>query len=164
MDLRELSDKVAELIAALLPEQTDADHADAHDARALTLTDVGSQTELRGVLDSLDGEALRGVLAARVEADRGGIEDTRTAGQRLIDALLSLVRGAHDGGLVPDGTNPPGLVVIVPVEALLQQPAGQQPSLLDTGARGWACRRRRAPAAGAGSVRGRCSDCAARRA
>ncbi len=131
VDLAELTGKVDELIAALLPELIDADHADAHDARDLSLIDVGAHTAVRGTLDALDGEELRGILLARVEQDRGGPEDTRSSGQRLIDALLDLARAAHDGGLLPDGTNPPGLVVIAPTDALLGQPATQQPSLLD---------------------------------
>lgn len=133
IDLAELQGKVDELVAALAPEVLDGDHADAYDARDLTFADVGSQTTAKLVMDRLDGEQLRGLVQARANADRGGPDDTRTQGQRLFDALLSLVRGAADAGLVPDGTATTSeLVVITPVDALLDLLPSQQPSLLDT--------------------------------
>ena len=112
VDLADLKGKVDELCAALAPDVTDSDLADARETGELTLTDVGAQTRLGGHTDALTGEWLRDVLAAKAEADRG-LADPRTSGQRLLDALLDCVRVAIDAGAVPqtDGT-PPTLVVV----------------------------------------------------
>ena len=100
VDLADLKAKVDELCAALAPDVTDSDLADARETGELTLTDVGAQTRLGGHTDALTGEWLRDVLAAKAEADRG-LADPRTSGQRLLDALLDCVRVAIDAGAVP---------------------------------------------------------------
>ena len=128
VDLADLKGKVDELCAALAPDVTDSDLADARETGELTLTDVGAQTRLGGHTDALTGEWLRDVLAAKAEADRG-LADPRTSGQRLLDALLDCVRVAIDAGAVPgsDGT-PPTLVVVSTETDLLRtaEPGAEQ--------------------------------------
>lgn len=95
VDLADLRAKVDELVAALAPDVTDEDLADARESAELRLLDVGAQTRLDGHTDALTGEWLREALAAKAEAD-GTEGDTRSAAQRTLDALLDCVRVAVD--------------------------------------------------------------------
>ena len=128
VDLADLKAKVDELCAALAPDVTDSDLADARETGELTLTDVGAQTRLGGHTDALTGEWLRDVLAAKAEADRG-LADPRTSGQRLLDALLDCVRVAIDAGAVPGSdTGAPTLVVVTTETDLLRTTDPRQPT------------------------------------
>ncbi|MCW2777984.1 MAG: hypothetical protein JWN17_1709 [Frankiales bacterium] len=118
VDLATLRAKVDELVAALAPDVTDSDIADAREQAELVLVDVGARTRMDAELDVVQGEWLREVLLAKAEADRGS-DDPRSSGARLLDALLDCVRTAVDAGAVPqsDGA-PPTLVVVTSVQDL----------------------------------------------
>ncbi len=121
VDLADLRAKVDELVSALAPDITDDSLAGARESGELTLTDVGAQTRLDGHTDALTGEWLRDVLSAKAEADRGQA-DPRSAGQRLLDALLDCVRTAVEHGAAPGTDVPPTIVVITRPEDLLRTP------------------------------------------
>ncbi|MCW2608523.1 MAG: endonuclease [Frankiales bacterium] len=111
VDLRDLRAKVDELLAALAPDVTDADLADAREAAELTLVDVGSTTRWEGTTDALTGELARDVLAAKADSLRS-TDESRTGPQLLMAALVALLSEA--AGRDPDeGGVPAGAVLVV---------------------------------------------------
>ncbi|TYP81339.1 DUF222 domain-containing protein [Blastococcus xanthinilyticus] len=91
---------VREWVAGVDPDGTLDDAADVR--RRFTMAPgLDGRVHLRGELDAVGGEYVRTALAAVMDGDRPA-GDLRGHAERQADALVSLARGALDGGALPD--------------------------------------------------------------
>jgi hypothetical protein len=97
---KETARGVAQWVAGVDPDGTLDDAADVR-RRFSMASGLDGRVHLRGDLDAVGGEYLHSALAALMNGDRPAGE-MRCHAERQADALVSLARGALNGGSLPD--------------------------------------------------------------
>ncbi len=114
---------VTRLRDTLNPDAADAAWAAGFDRQQISLSAVGTGWQLTGFLDQVTGAAFSTVLNA-LSAPQP--DDSRTSGERRVDALHALCTSVLESGLPSDKGVRPHLSVMLPVETLRLAMAGDR--------------------------------------